>query len=799
MPPMLSSPPPRRRRSRTGHVVGALLASVFSASLASSVAHADPIRPTAPAEKPTAPVLVAPKVKTRVEPAYPPEKLKAGERATVVVELKIDATGAVVGAKVVTTAGPEFDQAALDAAPKLTFEPATKNGEPIAAAIKWRFNFDFEEVAAPPPDTKPDTVTIPTPPIEAPKGPKTVISGTIRTPMEVGLVGAKVRVERAGDPKSSLPLVVVDTDASGHFDIVDLPVGKYRLTVDAEGFVPLEITEEVTDRPPVPVIYRPRAKAEGDDIVIHGDRPPREVTKRTMEQREITRIPGTNGDAIRSVQSMPGVARPPGLAGLIIIRGSAPQDTNFFVDGSIIPIIFHFGGLSSVIPSELVDKLDYYPGNFSPEYGRVMGGIIDVGVKSPRREGVSGLVQFDLIDGRMVIEAAVDKTTRFTLAARRSWVDVWLKPVLESVGTGVSTAPVYYDYQLMVEHDFSPSTTGRVLFFGSDDRLAITLNSPASSDPALGGDISTHTGFYRLQTRMETRVTESTKWTNTFAIGRDFVDFALGDYFFNLNVLSATLRSDLRTKISKEASLVVGADLGGGYWDVSVRFPPPPAPGQAPGPFFALPARTQSGSGWLSRPAVYAMLDLSPTKALKILPGVRVDYFSDTGKWEPGPRLAVRWDLHQEFPRTTLKGGAGLFLQPPQPQQSLPPFGTRGLGDNRATHYDLGVEQEVTRQLDVSLDGFYKDLQGLVVQHADSTSSSGVGYDNKGSGRVYGAEVLIRYRPDDLFFGWISYTLSRSERRDDASLPFRLFQFDQTHILTVLGSVQLGRGWEFGA
>ena len=43
------------------------------------------------------------------------------------------------------------------------------------------------------------------------------------------------------------------------------------------------------------------------------------VTKRTLEQRELSRIPGTNGDALRSIQSLPGVARPPGLAGLLLV------------------------------------------------------------------------------------------------------------------------------------------------------------------------------------------------------------------------------------------------------------------------------------------------------------------------------------------------------------------------------------------------------------------------------------------------------------------------------------------------
>src|SRR6185369_10736410 len=72
-------------------------------------------------------------------------------------------------------------------------------------------------------------------------------------------------------------------------------------------------------------------------------------------------------------------------------------------------------------------------------------------------------------------------------------------------------------------------------------------------------------------------------------------------------------------------------------------------------------------------------------------------------------------------------------------------------------------------------------------------------YTSDGVGYVVGSEVLIKYKPDDRFFGWLAYTLSRSIRSDGLGQPERLVQFDQTHILTVLGSYRLGNGWEFGA
>jgi TonB dependent receptor len=67
-----------------------------------------------------------------------------------------------------------------------------------------------------------------------------------------------------------------------------------------------------------------------------------------------------------------------------------------------------------------------------------------------------------------------------------------------------------------------------------------------------------------------------------------------------------------------------------------------------------------------------------------------------------------------------------------------------------------------------------------------------------GTGRTVGAEFLLRCDPTGGFFGWIAYTLSRSERVDGPGQPVRLFDFDQTHVLTALGSYDLGAGFDIG-
>ncbi|MBK7394843.1 MAG: TonB-dependent receptor [Myxococcales bacterium] len=758
------------------------LAVLLGASVGSLVRSASAQEP-APVEPKKGPV--PPKVKTSVDPTYPSAKKGSGEKAVVRVELTLDATGKVTSTKVLESGGDAFDAAALEAAPKLEFEPATIDGKPVPAKIAWRFTF---EEAAP-------TVTPPTT-VEPTKAAVGTLSGTVLTPADEPLPGAKVVAKNKKDQKS----VEATTDAEGRFSFKDLPVGTWSVHVESTGFKAFDVDEEVAGNTLTKVTYRPKLEGDAVEIDVKGERPPREVTKHSLSAAEINKIPGSGGDAIKAIQNLPGVARPPGLAAFLIVRGSAPQETNYFVEGTLVPIIFHFGGLNAVIPTELIERIDFYPGNFGPEFGRVTGGILDVGLRSPKKDGYHGLLQFDLIDGRTLLEGPIDKKTRFAVAARRSWVDVWLGPVLRSLGTGVSTAPVYYDGQAILERDLDEKNTARLAFFGSNDRLAVTLNSPSSSDPALGGDITTTTGFWRLQGRVESRLSAGIRWTNMISYGQDLIEFNLGDFLFKLNSHPLAFRSDFSAKIGKDATVIVGTDVLWSSYDVTVRAPPPPIPGEAPGPFFGRPLREISGSGALYRPAAYAMLDLRPTKRLQFLPGVRLDYTRDTKEWSVNPRVVARFAIANEFPKTVLKAGVGLFAQPPLPQQSIAPFGTTGLQNSRALQYAFGLEQDFTRQINLKTEVFYKDTTRLISQTlSESTTASGVTYGNRGDGRTYGLEVLLRYNPDDKFFGWIAYTLSRAERRNTRDEPLALYAFDQTHILTILGSYKLGKGWQVGA
>jgi TonB family protein len=551
--------------------------------------------------------------------------------------------------------------------------------------------------------------------------------------------------------------------------------------------------------PPVPATpAKPAASAvdEPEEVSVRGERPPREPTKRTLSGSDIQTAAGTNGDLLRSVENLPGVARPGALNGQLIVRGSSPADTGVFLDGTWIIDAYHFGGIASVVPSELIERLDFYPGNFSPEYGRLQGGIVELQMRSPRKDHMGGLLQVDLLDARTIVEGPITKTTRFALAGRRSWVDTWLGAV---GGHSVLAAPVYYDYQAMLEQDLSKNVTARLSVFGSDDRMKLLFDAPDATDPANGGTLGLSQSFFRVMGHVDAKLGRDVRWVNKVSWGENHQSIALNKYDGSIVFNVLTTRSDLRMRLSDYLAWTVGADVLWGRYDISMRLPPQSVEGNT-GPVFARPVPDLRGDGFISRPAAYTVLEVRPVRSLLFTPGARVDYMSDTGRWTVDPRIGTRLDLSQGRYRTTLKAAYGLYRQAPDPDQSVPPFGSPGIHSAWAEHASVGIEQVFAGAVELDVEPFAKRFHDLIVASPDdSQSANGVVNRNSGSGRAFGIEWLAKWTLPGRFSGFISYTLSRSERRDDDHSPYHLFQYDQTHILTATGRYELGKGWGIGS
>jgi hypothetical protein len=193
-------------------------------------------------------------------------------------------------------------------------------------------------------------------------------------------------------------------------------------------------------------------------------------------------------------------------------------------------------------------------------------------------------------------------------------------------------------------------------------------------------------------------------------------------------------------------------------------------------------------------------------------PGVRYDYYADIEEGQPSLRLTARWEY---LKGRTLKGAAGSYSQFPKPwgQATDEAWGNPDLPATRARHFVGGHEWQLSDLISLDIQGYF-NRQYDVPNYTDSINpETGKNYNflPDMEARMYGMELMLRHDQGRRFFGWISYSLSRSERR--APGPFAegnalvedwdpdewvLGEYDQTHNLQILGSWRLPRQFETG-
>src|SRR5690606_5111385 len=151
-------------------------------------------------------------------------------------------------------------------------------------------------------------------------------------------------------------------------------------------------------------------------------------------------------------------------AGAIIVRGGEAHDTRAYVDGQYVPLIFHFGALSSVYASELIQEVEFEAGNFGARYAPATGGRVELVTRDPVAE-LPLVADADVYDGSGLMETRVSDDLAGALAARRSYVDAVLNAATQLVptafeGMGFSVAPRFWDYQAKIA--YRPSENDRL-------------------------------------------------------------------------------------------------------------------------------------------------------------------------------------------------------------------------------------------------------------------------------------------------------------------------------------------------
>jgi TonB family protein len=730
------------------------------------------------AEKEETPLITPPKLIRFVEATYPQTEGEEPVEVDVELDIVVGKDGLVTEVSVARSGGEAFDEAALAAARQFVFEPARKDWEPIAARVRYRYVFELQA-----------------PPEELTTG---WLKGTALLAEDDSPAGA-VAVEIINEADELVRDLVSAPD--GTFIATDLEPGTYKVTVSAGEYGELSAREEIAAGQVTQVIYRLGDKKKeayggfGATAVV--DAPPREVIKRTIDKDELTRIPGTRSDALRAVELLPGVARPPFGIGLLIVRGAAPQDSEFFIDGVSVPLIYHFGGLTSVYNSFLLEKIDFYPGNFSVRYGRRTGGILEVTTRDPSTDRIHGVAEISIIDTFVTLESPITDKIQISGGLRRSLLDL-IFPAVAPDDIGVRQAPVYLDYQFKL--NFLPTKRDRVRIsaYGSNDRLELILNEADGDDPAIRGQTQLGTSFYNNQVDWKRKVGDKVEQELAFNVGPTMINFGLGDAFrLEGKFIQTYGRGEWRYQITDRVNLITGIDVYTAPIRLNYVGPQPESQEGAGSQQGSLAGQEQviaDVNTTVFRPGIYLESNSRLGDIVQLILGLRLDYFSEINGFAVDPRLTTIFNVRDDM---RVKLGAGLFSQPPEFQESDVSIGNPNLSPIKAVHLGVGWEYDALEIARFGVEGFYKYLWDRPVNTPGGLAPF---YVNEGIGRIYGAEFSINIRPAQgrQYFGYLSYTLSRSERKDGPNEPWRLFDFDQTHILTAAFVYNFPRNWEIG-
>ncbi len=745
-------------------------------------------------DAPRAPqVTKAPKLKTFVEAAYPPDKKAAGVTAQVLLSVEIGADGKVGEVSVAKSAGADFDAAAVAAAKQFVFEPAEVDGAAAPVKILYRYHFTIRE----------ELVST---------GPQVNFEGLVverfsKRPMP----GVRVTVKDLS--------LSIDTDAAGHFQFLDLPVGTHRVELSSPKLVTVATDEAIVRGKKKTVRYLVEERAEGvdEEVVVRAPRIKKESVETTIRTEEARRVPGTQGDTLKVVQNLPGVGRSSFGSGQLVVWGSAPQDTQVFVDGVPIAALYHVGGLRSTVNSDLVRSIELTPGGYGADYGGGLGGLVRVETQPLPASGVHGYVAADLIDASAMVSAALGPRLSVAVAGRYSYLDRLL-PLVTSADFGdFVPIPRYDDYQAEAVLRLRRDETLTALFLASDDHLRRSI---ASTDPAEVRSENTDTSWKRVLLRYSRLLPDGASLQVTPFFGRDSSSstqtFGAVPTRLDTDAWVWGVRAGYRRRLAKPVTLSVGVDVSATRTSVfrqgSVNLPAREGDvtvfGQPPGDDIASDAWTAT----IASAAPYASVELT-LGPLTLTPGLRVAAFALDGDHltPPNPsapglgfsRLA--WAID---PRATasLRAGrrlsfvasAGLYHQPPDPKDLSSVFGNPRLGLSSALHVSGGGALKLTGTLSLEVVGFYKSFDDLVSRSEAPTPPLAGALTQDGIGRSYGGQLLLRQDLYKGFFGWITYTLSRSERRDHPDQAWRLFDYDQTHVLAVLLSYAIGKGFTAG-
>jgi hypothetical protein len=647
-----------------------------------------------------------------------------------------------------------------------------------------------------------------------------------------GIITGRVSDAKNNEPVPFANIIIQGTtiggasDIEGTYKLTGLTAGLYNLEVSFIGYKNNTVFEiQVSNNKPAVVDFALEEDSKTLETVeikakafVRKEESP--VSLRTIGVNEIERTPGGNRDISRAIQSLPGVASSTAFRNDIIIRGGAPNENRFYLDGIEVPNINHFatqgssGGPTGMINVDFIREVDFYSGAFPSNRGNALSSVLDFKMKNPRQDRIGGKFTLGSSDAGITIEGPIAKGHSFMFSYRRSYLQFLFKALK------LPFLPTYDDFQLKYKAKLSNKDQLTVIGLGAIDQFSLNLDANETEDQRYLLNI--------LPVNEQWNYTIGANWKHFNSNGyselvasRNMLNNTAVKYRSNVeDPDSLTLdydSSEMENKLRFENNFRKNGwklNYGVGYEyarytnSTSVLVTAPDGTNFSTNFSSAIDVHKWSLFGQLSK----AILD----GRLQTSFGIRFDgnsYSDQMAKTyeTASPRLSLSYAF---APRWSLNFNIGRYFQ-------LPAYTVMGFRDNAGNlvnkqnglkyiginHIVGGMEWLSKFNMKVSVEGFYKIWENYPFLLRDSITLANLGGDfgvigndeveSKSAGRAYGAELLIQQKLFKGFFGILAYTFVRSEFQDRNN-EYVPSSWDSQHLITLTFGKKFKYNYELG-
>ena len=539
-------------------------------------------------------------------------------------------------------------------------------------------------------------------------------------------------------------------------------------------------------------------------------------------------------DVLKSLQRLPGVqAGNDGGAGLYV-RGSNPDQNLILLDGVPVYNATHLFGFFSIFNPDAINHVQFYKDGFPARYGGRLASVVDVHLKEGNRQHFQGTGAVGLLASRLTLEGPVfTEKTSFLVSGR--YAHLWpITKLIEKTNNGDDVLYSFHDVTAKINHTFSHRDQVYLSTYFGQDYLYSGYEWEYTSDNPYQRAESSYSE--RLQWG---NVTTALRWNHVF--NRQLfsnLTATYSRYQFQYEEEQVSNTFDINEELMQSSTLDALRQSGIQDWAARVDFDYLPHPRHhirfgagairhafQPGAirYFYQEGEAVTDTAYQAPPTlglesdIFAEDDMQISSLVSINVGMRLTNFGVDQRlyWAWQPRFSLHYQptaaTHWQASYTRMAQFMHLLTNPSTALPSdlwLPT--TRRIAPEIAHQWTLGVQQSLSHY-SFQVEAYYKTMQNVIEYKEGGFSFYDGIFDweeriASGQGRSYGLETMIQ-RTTDRLSGWLSYSLSKSERQFDEINHGQWFPFkyDRRHEVDVGGvfhwkeHVDVSWGWGFAS